>query len=110
MGLVHIDAHCDSKDEYSVSKLYHGGPFRNASVDGDLDPERTIHIGIRGRAEAKWAFSYDSGIRIFNTEEFHTMGVAAEVEESHKVCGDGPIYHCLDVDRRAAIYAGGTGT
>jgi guanidinopropionase len=48
LGLVQIDAHCDTMGAYDGSKFHHGGPFRLAVLDGVLDPERTIQIGIRG--------------------------------------------------------------
>src|SRR5262245_49688116 len=51
VGLVHIDAHCDTMGEIEGSKFHHGGPFRQAVLAGVLDPERTIQIGIRGPAE-----------------------------------------------------------
>ena len=54
VGLVHIDAHCDTMGEIDGSKFHHGGPFRQAVLAGVLDPERTIQIGIRGPAEAFW--------------------------------------------------------
>ena len=110
VGLVHIDAHCDTMGEYAGSKFHHGGPFRNAAVDGVLDPERTIQIGIRGRAEIMWAFSYDSGMRVIHIEEFQQMGIDAVIEEIHRVCGDGPTYISFDVDGLDPVYAPGTGT
>ena len=42
VGLVHIDAHCDTSGEYDLSKFHHGGPFRLAVLDGVVDPARTI--------------------------------------------------------------------
>jgi agmatinase len=61
VGMVHIDAHCDTAGVYEGSKFHHGGPFRQAVLAGVLDPERSIQIGIRGGAEFLWEFSYDSG-------------------------------------------------
>ena len=58
VGMVHIDAHCDTSGPYEGSKFHHGGPFRQAVLDGVLDPERVIQIGIRGGAEYLWAVSY----------------------------------------------------
>ena len=110
VGLVHIDAHCDTMGEYAGSKFHHGGPFRNAAVDGVLDPQRTIQIGIRGRAEIMWAFSYDSGMRVIHIEEFHEMGIEAVIGEIHRVCGDHPTYISFDVDGLDPVYAPGTGT
>ncbi|HJY50443.1 MAG TPA: arginase family protein, partial [Stellaceae bacterium] len=40
VGLVHIDAHCDTMGEIDGSKFHHGGPFRQAVLAGVLDPER----------------------------------------------------------------------
>ena len=40
VGLVHIDAHCDTSGPYEGSKFHHGGPFRQAVLDGVLDPAR----------------------------------------------------------------------
>ncbi|MGH7059914.1 MAG: arginase family protein, partial [Stellaceae bacterium] len=54
LGLVHIDAHCDTMGEIDGSKFHHGGPFRQAVLAGALDPERTVQIGIRGSAEIFW--------------------------------------------------------
>jgi guanidinopropionase len=54
VGLVHVDAHCDTMPEFEGSKFHHGGPFRNAVEAGVLDPRRTIQIGIRGPAEPFW--------------------------------------------------------
>ena len=56
LGLVHIDAHCDTMGEVDGSKFHHGGPFRQAVLAGALDPERTIQIGIRGPAEINGGF------------------------------------------------------
>jgi arginase family enzyme len=49
VGLVHIDAHIDCTDRIADGTLHHGGPFKNAVLDGVLDPKRTIHITIRAR-------------------------------------------------------------
>ena len=57
VGLIHIDAHCDTGGAFDQTKFHHGGPFRNAVLDGVLDPTRTVQIGIRGSAEYLWEFS-----------------------------------------------------
>ncbi len=110
LGLVHIDAHCDTGGAHDGSKYHHGGPFRNAAIDGVLDPERTIQIGIRGRAEPIWDFSYDTGMRVIHIEEFEEMGMAAVVAEIHRVVGDGPCYISFDVDGIDPAFTPGTGT
>jgi agmatinase len=110
MGLVHIDAHCDTAGPYEGSKFHHGGPFREAVLAGALDPTRTIQIGIRGGAEYLWEFSYDSGMTVIHAEEVAELGIAAVVERAIAVVGDGPTYVSFDIDSIDPGFAPGTGT
>ena len=110
VGLVHIDAHCDTMGAFDDSKFHHGGPFRLAVLDGVLDPERTIQIGIRGAANVFWEFSYASGMTVIEIEEFTALGVAAVAERARAVVGEGPIYVSVDVDGFDPAFAPGTGT
>jgi agmatinase len=110
VGLVHIDAHCDTGGPFEGAKFHHGGPFRNAVLAGVLDPERTIQIGIRGGAEYLWEFSYVSGMTVIHAEELARMGVAAVVKKIHEVVGDGPAYISFDIDSLDPAFAPGTGT
>ncbi|MCH7928967.1 MAG: agmatinase [Proteobacteria bacterium] len=112
IGMVHIDAHTDTWDEFLGSKFTHGAPFRRAVEDGLLDPKRTVQIGIRGaqNTDEGWTFSLDSGMRVIFMEEFTRIGVDAVVAEARRVVGDGPVYVSFDVDGLDPVYAPGTGT
>jgi guanidinopropionase len=110
VGLVHIDAHCDTGGPFEGSKFHHGGPFRQAVLAGVLDPERTIQIGIRGGAEYLWEFSYASGMTVIHAEEFAELGVAKTVKKIRQVVGDGPAYISFDIDSLDPAFAPGTGT
>ena len=110
LACIHIDAHCDTSGEYEGAKFQHGAPFRHAVLDGVLDPERTIQIGIRGNAEYLWEFSYDSGMTVIHAETFADMGVEAVIEKARQVVGDGPVYVSLDVDGIDPAFTPGTGT
>jgi agmatinase len=110
VGLVHIDAHCDTMGEIDGSKFHHGGPFRQAVLAGVLDPERTIQIGIRGPAEVFWGFSYESGMTVLHIEDVDRLGIEAVIEKARAVVGDGPTYVSFDVDGLDPAYAPGTGT
>ena len=110
VGLIHIDAHCDTGGEYDGSKFNHGGPFRLAVLEGVLDPERTIQIGIRGSAEFLWEFSYESGMTVLHIEDVVAMGIAGVIERARAVVGDGPTYISFDVDGLDPAFAPGTGT
>ena len=112
VGMVHIDAHTDTWDEFLGSKFTHGAPFRRAVEEGLLDPKRTVQIGIRGaqNTEEGWSFSIESGMRVVFMEEFTALGVAAVIAEARRVVGDGPTYVSFDVDGLDPVYAPGTGT
>lgn len=110
VGLVHIDAHCDTSGEYEGSKFHHGGPFRQAVLDGVLDPERSIQIGIRGGAEYLWEFSTESGMTVLHAEEVVAMGIDAVIARARAVVGTGPTYVSFDIDSIDPGFAPGTGT
>jgi len=110
VGMVHIDAHCDTSGELEGAKFHHGGPFRHAVLAGVLDPERSIQIGIRGGAEYLWEFSYESGMTVLHVEDVMKMGVDAVVAKARAVVGDVPVYVSFDVDAIDPGFAPGTGT
>jgi agmatinase len=110
VGLIHIDAHCDTGGLFDQTKFHHGGPMRNAVLDGVLDPARTIQIGIRGSSEYLWEFSYDSGMTVIHAEEIPAMGIPAIIEKARQIVGDGPTYVSFDVDSLDPAFAPGTGT
>lgn len=110
VACIHIDAHCDTSGEYEGTRFQHGAPFRNAVLDGVLDPEKTIQIGIRGNSEFLWEFSYESGMTVIHVEKFAEMGVQAVIEATIKLVGNSPVYVSLDVDGIDPSFAPGTGT
>lgn len=110
VGMVHIDAHCDTGGPYEGEKFHHGGPFRNAVLDGVLDPTRTIQIGIRGSAAYIWEFSRMSGMTVIEAHRIGELGISAIVEMARKVVGDGPTYLSFDIDSLDPAFAPGTGT
>ncbi|RUZ82203.1 agmatinase, partial [Mesorhizobium sp. M7A.F.Ca.US.003.02.2.1] len=110
VGLIHIDAHCDTSGLFDMTKFHHGGPFRNAVLDGVLDPTRTIQIGIRGSAEYLWEFTYESGMTVVHAEEMTGLGIPAIIEKARKIVGDGPTYVSFDIDSVDPAFAPGTGT
>ncbi|MGF9694940.1 agmatinase [Rhizobium sp. 0TCS1.26] len=110
VGMIHIDAHCDTSGGFDQTKFHHGGPFRNAVLDGVLDPTRTVQIGIRGSAEYLWEFSYESGMTVIHAEEITGLGIPAIIDRAKAIVGDGPTYLSFDIDSLDPAFAPGTGT
>ncbi len=110
VGMIHIDAHCDTSGAFDQTKFHHAGPFRNAVLDGVLDPTRTVQIGIRGSAEYLWEFSFESGMTVIHAEDVTGLGIPAIIEKARTIVGDGPTYLSFDIDSLDPSFAPGTGT
>jgi guanidinopropionase len=112
VGMVHIDAHCDTGDDYMGSRFHHGAPFRRAVDEGLLAPEGVIQIGIRGTTNDPdmWGFSRRSGMRVLPMEEFDDKGWRFAAEEARRIVGNGPVYLSFDIDSLDPSQAPGTGT
>jgi guanidinopropionase len=112
VGMIQIDAHCDTGDDYMGSRFHHGAPFSRAVEEKLLDPTRVIQIGIRGTTNDPdlWGFSERSGMRVMPMEEVQDKGWRFAVEEARRVAGDGPTYLSFDIDSLDPAQAPGTGT
>jgi guanidinopropionase len=113
IGMIHVDAHSDTNDQYFGGNKYtHGTPFRRAVEEGLLDPRRVIQIGIRGSIYSTddMDFAESAGMRVVYMEEFAKLGVEKVVAEARRIAGEGPCYISFDVDGLDPVYAPGTGT
>ena len=112
LGLVHIDAHTDTWDQFLNTKFSHGAPFRRAVEAGVLDPKRTIQIGIRGaqNADEGWRYAQETGMRVVFIEELNERGCAAIIDEAKRIVGNQPTYVTFDIDSLDPAFAPGTGT
>jgi agmatinase len=108
--MIHIDAHCDTSGPFDGSRIHHGGPFRQAVLDGVLDPDRTIQIGIRGSSDYLWEFSEQTGMTVIHAEEISKLGCEKIAELAREKVGDGPVYLSFDIDSLDPAFAPGTGT
>jgi agmatinase len=48
LGLLLLDAHADTWDDYYGERLFHGTVIRRATEEGLLDPSRSLIAGVRG--------------------------------------------------------------
>ena len=112
VGLIQIDAHTDTWDEFMGSRYTHGAPFRRAVEEGLIDPERTIQVGIRGAQNSPegWDFSESSGMRVLFMDEVDRIGLDEVAAEVRLVVGDREVYSSFDIDGLDPVFAPGTGT
>jgi agmatinase len=111
VALIHIDAHCDTTGMLfdDPEEIHDGNCFSRAVMDGLVDPQRTIQIGIRGASSWAWEFSQDTGMRVVYVEELQQRGVEAILAEAREMIGDHPCYLTLDVDAIDPAFMPGTG-
>lgn len=112
LAMIHIDAHCDTGNNYLGSRFHHGCPFYNAVVDEFIDPKKTIQIGIRGTVNDvnMWSFSYESGMTVLTTNDFYNTTTHDLVTLCKSVVGNTPCYLTFDIDSIDPAEAPGTGT
>ena len=112
LGLVQIDAHIDTWDEYFGGKYFHGTPFRRAIEEGLVDPRRFIQVGIRGPmyGEDDFAFQNERGVTVVSIERLRDEGVERTVELVRRTLGSGKSYLTFDIDAVDPAFAPGTGT
>ena len=98
LSVIHLDAHNDTSLMFGGARVSDASIFQLATVEGSIDPERTIQIGMRGRGIYRCEFSYNSGMRVVRAEEFKKLGVEKVVAEAKKIVGKGPVYLTIDTD------------
>ena len=112
VAVLHFDAHLDTWDTYFGAPYTHGTPFRRAGEEGLLDPERCLHVGIRGPLYAPSDLRDDAavGFQVLPADDYQDATVASIVEQVRARLGDGPVYVSIDIDVLDPAAAPGTGT
>lgn len=111
MGLIQIDSHADTFDEFMGTRINHATFVRRAVEEGLLDPKRIIQIGLRGTryGDGDINYGYDAGIRMISMDEYEELGRAAVIAEIRRVIGGSPTYITIDIDGLDPKEAPGTG-
>ncbi|HKG36802.1 MAG TPA: agmatinase [Solirubrobacterales bacterium] len=112
LGLVLLDSHADTWDEYGGERYFHGTPFRRAVEEGLVDPGRSLLAGMRGSvySEGDVAAPADLGFEVVAWDELRRLtppDYAARVRER---VGDARAFLSFDVDFLDPAFAPATGT
>jgi len=103
LALIHFDAHTDN--ETSVEGHYHGSMFYHAPIEGLIDPDKTIQIGIRTE------YDYDNHpFTVLDGSWANNHSVEKIAGRIRETVGDTPAYLSLDIDCLDPAFAPGTGT
>ncbi|MEA2428061.1 MAG: agmatinase [Thermoleophilaceae bacterium] len=112
VGLVLLDAHADTWDEYYGEKIFHGTPFRRAVEEGVLDPKRSVLAGMRGPLYAAADLDYprELGFDLITCDELRALAPHDFGARVRKRVGAGPAVLGFDIDVLDPAFAPGTGT
>ncbi|MBA3408341.1 MAG: agmatinase, partial [Solirubrobacterales bacterium] len=112
LGLVLIDAHADTWDQYYGERYFHGTPFRRALEEGLLAPERSTLVGMRGPlyGPADLEEPRDWGFEILACDELRALAPAAYGQLVRERAGGGPLFLSFDIDAIDPAFAPATGT
>ncbi len=98
-GLIHIDAHCDTMSTWGGDAVNDGSVFRQAVLNGFIDPEQSIQIGIRGRANFLWECSHHTRMTVITADQVHDKGTQWVLDcINEKINKQQKTYFSLDVD------------
>ena len=111
VGLIQLDAHSDTWDQYWGMKYSHGTPVRRAIEEGLLDEAHILQIGLRGQLYGADDMDYarEHKIKMIASEAIHDGGLSV-VREALLGFRGHKIYLSLDIDVVDPAFAPGTGT
>jgi agmatinase len=112
VGVVLLDAHADTWDEYYGEKYFHGTPFRRAVEEGVIAPERSLFAGMRGPlyAESDLEDAREMGFELILGDELRSIGPGDYSRRVRERVGEGPAFLSFDIDVIDPAFAPGTGT
>ena len=112
VGLVLLDAHADTWDQYYGERYFHGTPFRRALEEGLIDPSRSLLAGMRGTlyGEEDLTTPTEMGFEMIAGEDLVKLSAQEYGDRVRARIGDGPVYMSFDIDVLDPAFAPGTGT
>lgn len=110
-ALIWFDAHADiNSPETSPSGNVHGMPVYYAVEHGDLDPKRSVLIGLRDVDPGEKATIRELGITAFTMTDVDRLGMEAVTARALEIAGNGPLHVSFDMDAIDPSEAPGVGT
>jgi arginase len=110
-GLIWFDAHADiNSPKTSPSGNVHGMPVYYAVESGDMNPKRSVLIGLRDVDPGERTTIRELGISAFTMTDIDRLGMEAVVARALEIAGAGPVHVSFDMDAIDPSEAPGVGT
>ena len=112
LGLLLIDAHADTWEDYYGERLFHGTVIRRATEEGLLDPARSLIAGLRGSLyePADLEDARALGFELVGIDELRASRPDAFAARVRERLGAGAAFLGFDIDAVDPSAAPGTGT
>jgi agmatinase len=112
VGLLLLDAHADTWEDYYGERLFHGTVMRRALEEGLLDPARSLIAGVRGPLYGPEDLrqTRELGFEVIAIEQLREMAAADFGARARERLGEGPAFLGVDIDVVDPSAAPGTGT
>jgi agmatinase len=112
LGLVQLDAHGDTWDEYFGQRFFHGTTFLRAVEEKLIDPAASVQAGLRGSLYGPDDLdsAREMGFVVLPCDQLRRLepgGYASIVRER---VGRRPVFLSFDIDVLDPAFAPGTGT
>jgi arginase len=110
-GLIWFDAHADiNSPRTSPSGNVHGMPVYYAAEAGDLEPSRSVLIGLRDVDPGEKQTIRSLGIAAFTMSDVDRLGMESVIARAIEIAGNGPLHVSFDMDCIDPSEAPGVGT
>jgi agmatinase len=112
VGVVLLDAHADTWDQYYGERYFHGTVFRRAAEEGVVAPGRSLLAGMRGPlySDDDLRSARDLGFDLILGDELSGMTAEEYGRRVRERIGDEPAYFSFDIDVVDPAFAPATGT
>jgi agmatinase len=112
LGLVLLDAHADTWEQYYGETFFHGTVFKRALEEGLIAPERSVMAGMRGPLYGPGDLEVPRslGFEVIPGDALRALSPGEFGALVRKRLGDAPPYFSFDIDVIDPAYAPGTGT
>lgn len=99
VGVVHLDAHCDTWPLASGQYTSHGAPMRQLITEGVVHGEHFVQVGLRSSTDPETlAFMHNHRMRSHWMDEIRSDGIDLVMDRAVAEVLDGPEHLFLSVD------------
>ncbi|MSP83250.1 MAG: arginase [Alphaproteobacteria bacterium] len=101
LRVLHFDSHTDAYPEAgNAIAINPATTFAYAAVEGWVDAENSLHVGLRGTTYVPGVFDYTRGLgyRIIGADDLRRRGIDAVAADIRMRLADAPVFLCFDMD------------